>query len=529
MGGWSSSAGDAITELPVTVEQGGTETTTLTDGGILLGSGTGAITPMGVLADGSIVIGDGTTDPTTLAAFSSSTGTLNVASGGTGAATLTDGGILLGSGTGAITPMAVLANGSIVVGDGTTDPVALAAFTSSTGDLTLAAGGTEASLTASNGGIFYSTATAGAILAGTATALQMLQSGATAAPTWSTATYPATTTVSQILYSSATNVVGGITTANNGALYTDSTGIPRVEAAPNANGWFRNLSIITATTTNANDSITIAGAGGGALNTTTNSAWVDLPGTTAGTTTRFAVTANVTILLTGAHWENGTRGDLTGALLRVLAINDNGTLRWGVALLGGRYTILTTDTTATQTSVTLAESVLTTAAVASASNTCREIGFVRSNFDDTGGAAEDLWANQTGVGDIVTGQTADGLAQPWNVAYTGFSANPAATTRWSQIGRNIFLNINTTSAGTSSTTALTMTGPADAVQVEEFIGFGADNSSNLNDPVRGRSAAASSTLTWVTNHAGTAWTAAGTKNISGHFTYEVGPAASFIE
>lgn len=34
----------------------------------------------------------------------------------------TDGGILLGSGTGVITAMAVLAKGSMVVGDGTTDP-----------------------------------------------------------------------------------------------------------------------------------------------------------------------------------------------------------------------------------------------------------------------------------------------------------------------------------------------------------------------------------------------------------------------
>jgi hypothetical protein len=44
--------------------------------------------------------------------------------GGTGAATLTDGGILLGSGTGAITAMSVLADGEMIVGDGTTDPVA---------------------------------------------------------------------------------------------------------------------------------------------------------------------------------------------------------------------------------------------------------------------------------------------------------------------------------------------------------------------------------------------------------------------
>ena len=47
-----------------------------------------------------------------------------VADGGTGASSLTDGGILLGSGTGAVTAMAVLADGEMVVGDGTTDPVA---------------------------------------------------------------------------------------------------------------------------------------------------------------------------------------------------------------------------------------------------------------------------------------------------------------------------------------------------------------------------------------------------------------------
>tara|TARA_Y100000593_G_scaffold41377_1_gene79416 strand:+ start:1471 stop:3567 length:2097 start_codon:yes stop_codon:yes gene_type:complete len=55
---------------------------------------------------------------------SSITGTLAVGDGGTGATTLTDGGILLGSGTSAITAMAVLADGEMIVGDGTTDPVA---------------------------------------------------------------------------------------------------------------------------------------------------------------------------------------------------------------------------------------------------------------------------------------------------------------------------------------------------------------------------------------------------------------------
>lgn len=98
-------------------------------------------------------------------------------------------------------------------------------------DVALADGGTNASLTASNGGIFYSTATAGAILAGTATAGQILRSGSSAAPSWSTATYPATTTINRILYSSANNVIGEITTANNSVLATNGSGVPAFTTA----------------------------------------------------------------------------------------------------------------------------------------------------------------------------------------------------------------------------------------------------------------------------------------------------------
>ena len=116
----------------IAVADGGTGASTLTDGGVLLGSGTGAVTPMAVLADGEIVVGDGTTDPVALAAFESSTGDLAVTAGGTGVGTLTDGGILLGSGTGDITALGVATNGQIPIGDGTTDPV-LAVITGDNG------------------------------------------------------------------------------------------------------------------------------------------------------------------------------------------------------------------------------------------------------------------------------------------------------------------------------------------------------------------------------------------------------------
>ena len=95
----------------------------------------------------------------------------------------------------------------------------------------LALGGTAAGLTASNGGIFYSTASTGAILSGTATANQIILSGSNTTPAWSTATYPASTTVNQLLYSSSANVIGGLATANNGVLLTSASGVPSIGTA----------------------------------------------------------------------------------------------------------------------------------------------------------------------------------------------------------------------------------------------------------------------------------------------------------
>lgn len=73
----------------------------------------------------------------------------------------------------------------------------------------LTKGGTNANLTASNGGIFYSTASAGAILSGTGTANKMLLSGASTTPTWSTSTIPSSagSTANKLLLSDGTNYV----------------------------------------------------------------------------------------------------------------------------------------------------------------------------------------------------------------------------------------------------------------------------------------------------------------------------------
>ena len=90
---------------------------------------------------------------------------------------------------------------------------------------------TVAGLTTANDGVLVTNNTGvPSILAGPGTTGQVLQANTAAAPSFSTASYPSTTTVSQILYSSATNTVSGLATANKAVLTTGATGIPVLTA-----------------------------------------------------------------------------------------------------------------------------------------------------------------------------------------------------------------------------------------------------------------------------------------------------------
>lgn len=116
-------------------------------------------------------------------------------------------------------------------------------------------GGTGKNLTADNGGVVYTDADSMEVLAATATANQVLLSGSNSAPSWSTATYPATASsagtvlrangtnwaastatfadtygASELLYSNGANAVEGLTTANNATLVTSATGVPSLAA-----------------------------------------------------------------------------------------------------------------------------------------------------------------------------------------------------------------------------------------------------------------------------------------------------------
>jgi len=96
----------------------------------------------------------------------------------------------------------------------------------STTPLILGWGGTNNSLTASNGGIVYSDASKMQILSGTATANQILLSGSSAAPSFSTATYLSTLTANELVYASSANTMAQLATANSATLITSAAGVP---------------------------------------------------------------------------------------------------------------------------------------------------------------------------------------------------------------------------------------------------------------------------------------------------------------
>ncbi len=121
-------------------------------------------------------------------------------------------------------------------------------------------------------------------LAATATTGQILQNNASADPSYSTATYPSTTTINQLFYSSSANIVAGLATANQGVLTTGTTGIPVITAIA-TNGQLiigstagapaaATLSAGTGITiTNASNSITISASSSGF-------SWTDVTGAT---------------------------------------------------------------------------------------------------------------------------------------------------------------------------------------------------------------------------------------------------------
>lgn len=120
-----------------------------------------------------------------------------------------------GSGNGTLsidTSTYLTGNQTITLSGDVSGSGATAITTAYAGIVPMSKGGTNANLTASNGGIFYSTATAGAILAGTATAGLALVSGASTTPSWFAPT------AGSVIFAGT----GGILSQDNAGLFYDA-------------------------------------------------------------------------------------------------------------------------------------------------------------------------------------------------------------------------------------------------------------------------------------------------------------------
>jgi len=252
-----------------------------------------------------------------------------------------------------------------------------------TGILPLANGGTNANLTASNGGIVYSNASQMQILSGTATANQIILSGSSTTPSWSTATYPATTTINQLLYSSASNTITGLATVAAAVLTT-------VSSVPT---WANQLSLALGGT-NANltasaGAIAYSGASALALNTAGTSGQALLSGGTGAPTfgTLGLTYGGTNATLTAS---NGGIVYSTASALGILS----GTATAGQLLASGSSTTPAWTTSTFPTSTVAINSLL----YASSANTWAALATANSSVLTTNSSGVPTWATLASIG-----------------------------------------------------------------------------------------------------------------------------------
>jgi hypothetical protein len=311
----------------VAVNQGGTGATSLTDGGILLGSGTGAVTATAVLADGEILIGDGTTDPVALDVGSSTAITIlgTVATGvwnGTAIAnanlansTVSYGGISLALGASDATPAFNLSDATAYTGDSSLVTVGTVASGTWNGTAVgVAYGGTAISSYAAGDILYASGATTLAKLAkGSDTEVLTLASGV---PTWAAPTVGDITGVT-----AGTGLSGGGTTGtvtlNVEAAQTQITSVGALGAGSISSGFGAidvGSSSIDGGTITGTFVGNVTGNASGSSGSTTGNAATSTALATARTIggTSFDGTANIAVGLAATATVLATNRDING-------------------------------------------------------------------------------------------------------------------------------------------------------------------------------------------------------------------------
>lgn len=255
----------------------------------------------------------------------------------------------------------------------------------------------------------------------------------------------------------------------------------------------------------------------GAALSATNPGMVVIRSSTAGTYRSYYVTADVTMDLTGCHWGLDTKGNTTGSILRVYAIDDNGTLRWGVGYQGGFRHIRNTQDDTTATNINLPEEIFTNGNVATDNSPMLDVGYIIANFTDS--------TNEWAITAYCPSESADGVWQPWTTTFSGFSVAPSIThSSWMQIGKTVYLT-QQTGNGTSNATTFTLTAPlkAQAAVAGQGNGYLVNNGATLSAAQAGAvtsTTASSVTLDVRRDPLGTAWTNANGKRANITLFYE---------
>jgi len=304
--------------LPVTVPNGGTGVSTLTAHGVLLGEGTSNVAATSAGTSGQLLqSGGASADPAwttaTYPSSAASSGSVIRANGSnflestsSWPDTVTQYGILYADLTNHVGQLAVNPNGALI--------------TNSSGVPTL--------LTALNTG-------------------QILQSNSSTGPVWSTASYPSTTTANQILYSSSSNTVAGLTSGNNLLAATDSSGNLAMRAFSLNIQTFSSTGTYTPTSGMVYCLVRMVGSGGGGggVASTTSSQLSTSSGGGAGeyaegvfsysTIVGSGTKASVTIGTAGSGGSAGANNGSSGNTTSLTANNGSGTLLLSAAGGGG--------------------------------------------------------------------------------------------------------------------------------------------------------------------------------------------------
>lgn len=209
------------------------------------------------------------------------------------------------------------------------------------------------------------------------------------------------------------------------------------------------------------DTLTIKQASGSSFaNTAGNRGYVWLRSATDGRIIRGIIIADVSLDIGGAHWGIDTKGNLTGAILRVYAINDGNTANdftpeWGIGYQGGFNYIRNTQDDTTASNINLPEEIFVDAGVGTDNSPMSNVGYAKADFTD----ATNVWAFTA----TFPGENADGIWQPMNTTWAGFSANPTMTfMNWTQMGRTVKMISRKNANGTSNATTATFEAPIKA-------------------------------------------------------------------